>query len=379
MKTMSVTFAATAAFGVVLNFLSPAVVVAAETKNAATETEESNGTGPAEEKLETEKDKTDQAAPKKRLFLDPDQIAINAFVAGVKQLFEQSKFDELETAVIKLREEKGVFGNGYPKIAVFYEGFEGRKAEDDSVWQKLEERHKAWIAAKPTSLAARIAHAKFLTDYAWKARGSGFAGSVQEEGWRLFGERLSEASAVLKEAGKLPEKDPLFWRSLLTIAMGLNWEKSEFEEIMAEAHAYDPTFWLVDTTRTYTLLPRWLGKVGEWEDLALETADRKDGLGDELYARIIQYADAYYRNIFKESRASWPRTKDGLIALRKKYPDSLELNSVAAKLAVKADDKDFAKQAFDLLKGIYISKVWRQKDFYNNSKKWAGVEAKKAP
>ena len=42
------------------------------------------------------------------------------------------------------------------------------------MWQLQERIHQEWIAAKPRSVTARVACA----DYAWQARGSGYAHTV---------------------------------------------------------------------------------------------------------------------------------------------------------------------------------------------------------
>jgi hypothetical protein len=69
---------------------------------------------------------------------------------------------------------------------------------------------KKWTAAYPDSPTPRISLAYLYLNYAWLARGSGFANSVSESQWSLFKSRNAQAKAILLEAGALKEKDP-FW------------------------------------------------------------------------------------------------------------------------------------------------------------------------
>lgn len=68
----------------------------------------------------------------------------------------------------------------------------------------------------------RLARATTLIDYAWVARGAGVAGTVNKDGWKLFGDRLVESLKKEEEAMKLGgDKHGVYWRNLLFLARGL--------------------------------------------------------------------------------------------------------------------------------------------------------------
>src|SRR5439155_12509980 len=100
------------------------------------------------------------------------------FAGKTRNLYNASRFDELEALASQLRAEHGRFGNGSWKLRHFYEALRCRKEEPDSMWQLHETIHKNWDAAKPRSITAHIAHADFLIEYAWHARGNKFADKV---------------------------------------------------------------------------------------------------------------------------------------------------------------------------------------------------------
>lgn len=311
------------------------------------------------------------AAAKLQRVKDPISEQIYAANLVTRQAYNNRRFDELEKQAAELRAQKEVFGNGSWKIAQFYDSLGCRDDEPESMWQLHVEIHEAWIAAKPESISARVAYADFLTEYAWHARGTGFSDTVTKEGWRLFGERLKTARNVLEEARALKQKDPCWWLTALTVALGQGWDHAQYRVLLDEAHAFEPTFWGYDTSRAYSLLPRWHGEPGDWEAYAEESATRANGLGAEVYARIAMRLRGFYDNIFRETKASWPRTKEGIEQLMKKYPESLDLLSNAAILATLAEDRPLAKELFDRLGDRYLPSAWRNAEQLTHYRHWA--------
>src|SRR5205814_10318239 len=76
------------------------------------------------------------------------------------------------------------------------------------MWQVHDRIHQDWIAQFPTSITARVAYADFFTDYAWHARGTGFADKVTKEGWQRFRERIELARNTVGETRELTGKEP---------------------------------------------------------------------------------------------------------------------------------------------------------------------------
>ena len=216
----------------------------------------------------------------------------------------------MEKRAAELRASKAIFGNGRWKIQRFYDSLECSDEEQESMWQLHERIHLDWIAKKPASITARVAYADFLVSYAWHARGDDFADKVTPEGGKLFRTRLAAAHTVIDEARKMPEKDPYLWTVALAIAQGEGPSRSEYDALVEQAHASEPTFWSYDTARAFSLLPRWYGKPGDWEQYALVASARSDGVGVETYTRIVMYLMGRYGNIFTETQASWPKTRE---------------------------------------------------------------------
>jgi Domain of unknown function (DUF4034) len=249
---------------------------------------------------------------------------ILAFRFKTRALYNASKFDELEALADQLRTERARFGNGSWKIYQLYDALGCRSEEPENMWQLHSRIHENWDAAKPRSITAYVAHADFFTAYAWHARGYDYSDKVTKEGWRLFDERLTRAKELLNKSAEFEPKCPMWWHVRMTVALGQGWSWDDHERLFQEAKAIEPEFWGYDVAKAYYLLPRWHGQPGEWEyALSLEN-DRSKGLGLETYARVVNAMGEYYKNIFRETHASWPQTRDGFELMRQRYPDSLD-------------------------------------------------------
>lgn len=300
------------------------------------------------------------AAARLKEVRDPIEDEIYAFRVKTRQAYNNRRFDELEKLATDLRASQSLFGNGSWKIVQFYESFACQENEPEGMWKLHDQIHRAWITAHPQSITARLAYADFLVSYAWRARGHEYANKVTKEGWKLFGERLAEARQVFGEAQSLPEKDPYLWVVGLNLARGQDWPESGYNALLGEAHAFAPRYWGYDTTHAVSLLPRWYGQPGEWEAYAEEAAAQPGGLGVELYARIVASQSGYYKNVFRETQASWPKTREGLMQMRQKYPDSLNILNTAAMLATLAEDWPMANETYVTIGDTYLAMVWYQ-------------------
>lgn len=310
---------------------------------------------------------------------NPIQDAIKAFRASTRALYDASQFDELEKVADEVRSSKARYPNGSWKIAQFYDCLECGRNESEATWQLFEERSKAWEKAEPKSVTARVAHAGFLIDYAWHARGSGWGDTVSEEAGKLFDDRLVEARKVLEEARELPAKCPFWWRAMMTVAMGQGWNRAQFDSLFEEAKSFQPQFWAYDVGRAMFLLPRWQGEPGDWEKAAEAEIKRPGGPGAQVYARVVIIQAGYYTNIFKESQASWLLAKQGFEELRKTYPDALEFVGQYARVACLAGDREVAKGLFDELKGRFVSASWKNVEQFVTFRKWANGELATLP
>ncbi len=300
--------------------------------------------------------------------VDQTEEEIKAFRAKARGYFKARDFRALEDMVAEVRSSPTVFASGSWKLNQFYGALGTSRKAGDDVWQQDENAYQEWEKTFPQSITARIAHAEFLTSYAWKARGSGWANTVSEDGWRAFGERLNAAEKILAAAREMQPPCPMWWRAEMTVALGQGWSRTQEARLFEEAKKAFPQFWGYDVAHAYFLLPRWYGEEGDWEKSAEQEMQRPEGLGAEGYARVVASLVNYYGNIFRESHASWPKTREGFEQIRKKYPTSLQNLSLFFRLSCLGGDRELAQQLLKERNGYMPPDM--PADLYESFKNW---------
>lgn len=303
----------------------------------------------------------------------PDRVpeAIAAWRQQTRDLFHSADFAALDAAATEVRASKARFGNGGWKLFEFYDALKCPVSDLEVVSEFHLVAFRKWVAARPQSATARIALAEALVNFAWQARGGGFADTVTEQGWKLMGERLREADAVLKEARGLAEKCPHWWLAAQRVGIGLGWSREVYDKVFAEGVAFEPRYWHASVEKARYLLPRWHGQAGDWERFAEEETRRAGGPGAEIYPRIVVSLDRYHKHVFQESAATWPLTREGFLSLRTQYPASMEVAVWFCKLACRGNDRDQAQALFNEIGENVDLRFWKTQGAYDRYRRWA--------
>jgi hypothetical protein len=272
------------------------------------------------------------------------------------------------------RASKEQYADGIYKLSSIYGGFEPARDDSDDVWQARQVQLQNWIRAKPDSPTPRIAIARVLTSYAWKARGGDWAHNVKQQDWETFFSRLNGALKYLQDASKLQQRCPVYWTSLQRIALGLQFDRSRYDSVFSQATREFPDFESYYYLRATYLLPRWNGTQGEWETDLSKSADAIGGeSGDKVYARVVWYMHScgFFTNIFTESKGlSWARIDKGFEAILKESPGSLSAQTERAHLAALVGDRQKARNYFLQTQGQVDVCLWDGKDAFESSFKW---------
>ena len=308
------------------------------------------------------------------VFVLPTRAAEGPSRQQVLDLLWHEQFDELEQLTGELRKEKLGFYNGYSMLSTVYGYLDGPgRSADDCTWQDFLGKLQSWAQARPESATPLIALGDAYIAYAWKARGGGFADTVTEKGWRLFGERLQSARKNLEAAEKMPGKDAEVYRALIVVAMAQGWPRNQMEAVFRKGIEFEPNYQQLYETKAYYLLPRWSGEPGEWEAFATEAADaRVEEEGDILYMAIARsQAWSEGAQFFRNTRISYERMKRGFEASLRRYPDSVwEMNSYCY-FACIARDRAAAKPLFQKINGRWEAEVWRNQNDFRRWQNWA--------
>jgi hypothetical protein len=301
---------------------------------------------------------------------DPVELEIDGFEKIVLGRLEGGRFGELEALSAHIIKERSLFADGSWKILRFHEALEAPGGADEN-WSAREAEIVKWEAQFPASITARTVHIGFLAAYARRVWDPASAAAAKGIAGSAYAERLTQAAGLYQSARSFDEKSPMLWLEGQKVALLQGWPAKDVLADFYEAKRAEPGFWHYDGQVAVFLLPKWYGKDGDWERLAEAEIQRGDGLGVEGYARTVFEMSGQYKNIFKESRAGWALVKEGYGVMVQGYPASRMLLNQFALLAVLAEDRPEAREAFKAMKGEADPFVWRTRSA-SEFQEWAG-------
>jgi Domain of unknown function (DUF4034) len=306
-----------------------------------------------------------------------DYKATPKYAAQVRSYLEQEKFDQIDEIADTVRAGKTRFSGGHWKLNKLYKGLTepaNHMRAPDAVWRAHIGRLKKWVEQKPKSITARVALASAYVDYAWQARGRGYADTVSEDGASLFEQRLALAENVLNDAQKLEAKCPHWYFVMQILAKGQGWERARYEKNFEAGVAFEPTYHYLFSEKAQYLLPRWFGEEGEWERFAEETSQRLSGkLGSITYYRIAMDLEYYYkdRTFFTESQISWPKIKQGFADVEEAHGVSMSNMNALCHMAGQAGDRPFTQSLLTRIGDTWDPEVWKNRNYFEHYKAWA--------
>ena len=294
-----------------------------------------------------------------------------AFAQDLVSKLNAEKFDDLDQIATQLRRDKTRMRGGDWKLLLFYNSL-NRPLQDDKDSVDHLEHLRHWMAARPDSIAARIALARSLHRWAWVARGNGLANTVTPEGWKLFGERSQESQRVLEGAEKMGAMDPVWFQEMLISGLALGWDNARMESIFDRGIAFDPDYFYLYMNYANYLLPKWYGKPGDAIAFAKGSADRVGGTdGDILYFRIANVIIKRGNGDMSIDGMDWHRILHGYTMLNQNYGTIWGHVNQLAFMAYKFNDREVAQQQFTLIGNRWSPGVWRNKQFFDRIRDWS--------
>jgi hypothetical protein len=231
-----------------------------------------------------------------------------------------------------------------------------------------------WIANHPTSVVARMALARQWYQYAWRARGEGYADSVTAAGYAKFKERLDIARSLLEQVEAMPDKTPVVYYTMIGLARSQDWPEAKRDELFRKAIAFEPDYFPFYENHAKNFEPRWGGTYAAMRTFIERSADgRGDGRGNELYARLvwetIEDSGSDSVNPFLLG-FSWPRVLAGYRSLIARDPGPA-WRLECARMASLAGDKAVAREMFASEGVRYAPWLWRDHDGFARARRWA--------
>ncbi|MFC7053485.1 DUF4034 domain-containing protein [Hansschlegelia quercus] len=289
-----------------------------------------------------------------------------AISEAARASFLAGRFAELERTRAAYLNSNERTGSGVPKLTVFYDAlgsYSYQKTRKDPI-AALKAQAMRWARAFPKSTAAAIVLAGAENEAAWKIRGPGFANTVTPAQWRGFATRLAAAAGHLMRVAKTSRDDPRWYASRLTLSLECGEGWTGFAEVAREALERHPTHIEIHHAILRAHLPQWNGSY-DAVDRAIEAivARTAASSGQEFYARAYWWLGdkQLRRSLFKQSKVSWPRMKQGFIDTLSRYATDWNLN-IYAKYACYAEDRATLAETMKRLDGRLIETIWDSKD-----------------
>jgi Domain of unknown function (DUF4034) len=299
-----------------------------------------------------------------------DVHALPNYKKTISQLLKERKFGLLDCLADSARNGKEIFPGGTWKLHTIYLGLnEPQMHATQKDWKEHIERLKQWVSARPQSITARIALAESYVNYAWEARGHGYADTVSDNGWKLFKERSAQGRQILKHASDLPLKCPEWYVAMQDVALAQGWAPSAKQALLEQAIKFDPDYFYYYRKYAVSILPEWDGAEGQLGRFLKTTADKIGGnAGEILYfqvASLVVCCQAEPLNF------SWPRIQRGFEALEKQYGAELDNWNRLARMAVIYNDPVVANKMLARIGDQWSDEVWQTLPYFESVRNWA--------
>jgi hypothetical protein len=248
----------------------------------------------------------------------------------VQKAFMGRDIEELDGLYAKWCSGKDRFPDGRWKLAFYGDGLYDYFSSRNS-WSAHLNAIKEWQRKYPNSMASRYAEAVYWHAYAWYARGSGTAGTVQKEGWALYRERIVKAldavGAIDIKSSPCPAPYPL--KIGLMRQFGL--PEETILNVYREGIDRFPQYHNIHFNMARIYDPMWGGSAESYERFAQEVARNTrafEGMG--MYARLYWLVDAHHSLPFNEVKhrfPGWKSLRAGYEDLMRIYPNSIHNRS----------------------------------------------------
>jgi Domain of Unknown Function with PDB structure (DUF3857) len=235
-----------------------------------------------------------------------------------------------------------VFDDGRPMLGALKDGY-GKVFKNQPDWSESLSRLEYLKKKFPDAAFVALAEAVYWSDYAWNARGDGFASSVTPDGWKLFSERLEKAEKVLNDTKSYSSQMPGWYDEMILVQSALDRPADDRDKTFLEGAKKYKTYYPTYFTMLNFLSPKWGGTWETVDNLVKWSVDNtKEIDGNSMYARLYWSAAGGLpagTSLFKDTRASWPKMKQGFEDLMARHPRSRWNLNNFAKFACMANDK----------------------------------------
>jgi hypothetical protein len=182
---------------------------------------------------------------------------------------------------------------------------------------------------------------------------------------------MQKAHEALEQAELLRGDDPEWYNAMLVASAAQHWDRGKADALVDESLSREPGYYYIARIQADNLLPKWYGEPGETERFVAKVADRIGAAeGDATYFLISEYILIQAEKCIPctPPTMSWARLRRGYAAIERLYgTNNFEKNAYAF-LAVRAGDRETARQAFDKIGENWNPDVWETKKRFESGR-----------
>lgn len=222
----------------------------------------------------------------------------------------------------------------------------------------------AWRSQYPRSDAPILVEAGVFVNWAWAARSGAYAKEVTPQQWQAFRTRLVMAQAALDEAQRAAETEPEWYRTRLTIALGMDEKLEARTQLASKALSAFPLYRPLYGSILHTMMPRWGGSYEQIESQISAMASAWGERADEIYAQTYtSYArsEGDASDFFDDGKFDWVRFSAGYQALMDRFPLSNAILNEYAFMACRANRPGIYGGVRSQLTARRAESVWTDK------------------
>ena len=305
--------------------------------------------------------------------------ALDVISDEANKALRQRDFAKVDAMAQEFRDKNSLATDGQPKLMGFYSGVSKSSAAcNGSIgtgeeWAADKQLLLDWSRVSPQSVSAKLALALFEVSYGWNARGSGYASTVTDEGWKLFRQRIANARTMLEKLESEVANDPHWFEGMLSIALAQGWERGQFDALYQRAVGKFPYYYAYYFTKGNFYSAQWHGSQADFKQFVEESVQATEkNLGQSMYARLNW--SAQNGSMFRNGQTDWLRMKQGFEIILKDFPDSWNRNNFA-KFACRAGDKKVLLEQLALVGNKIAISAWGSMEYFQNCSKFARGES----
>ncbi len=230
------------------------------------------------------------------------------------------------------------------------EGLQDAAHDEKTLDLAIAEQDRDFNEVDPKNPVKLELDGNFYVEDAWLARGSDYANTVSDEGWKLFADRLAKADSILEPIYDHYPNETGTCHAMMNVELGQGQGKDRFELWFQRDIKANPDDISAYESKENYLLPKWYGsvneimafglqcvKTGNWAakiPMILTTGIAESSEGDpSIYAQpdVWKIVETNYREYLT------------------RYPDAIFYRTGFAKHAADGGHLDVAREQFKIL------------------------------